>query len=132
MQYNQSSALLLAILAIAGMILVFADAALFIRWVSYLWAKYNLEDRRLREAAATEGTVPPDFALDLSQDPEMPVYPFARTWSLVDPFVAFQVVFIGGQFLFDAKRPGDQRRRFQIGLHSAGNQTRGRGHRSSG
>lgn len=29
--------------------------------------------------------------------PEMPRYPFARTWSLVDPWLAFQFVFIVGQ-----------------------------------
>ena len=38
---------------------------------------------------------------------------------------------IGGQFLLDSKRPGNQRGRFQIRLHSAGNQLGGGRNRGS-
>lgn len=97
----ESTRILLIILVAVGAILAISDAVIFFRWVKYLWAKYDFEEQ-YREALARaeqqdDGEVVvkpyPAFAY------RPPRYPFARTWSLVDPYLAFQLVFIGGQFV---------------------------------
>jgi uncharacterized protein len=108
----ESALILLLILTITGTIVFVADAVIFIRWITYLWAKYRAEEEQARlltnrqqpVAAETgepaEGAVVPEEPWDSAAYPPYPnepTYPFARTWSLVDPFLAFQVVFIGGQ-----------------------------------
>jgi membrane protease YdiL (CAAX protease family) len=90
--------LLLIIVGVIGAIVLIADAVIFVRWVTYLWAKYDLQEKKLREAAErasqSEESAETENVFDSGDDPEMPPYPFARTWSLVDPFLGLQAVMI--------------------------------------
>jgi len=100
---TEQSLILLLIIVTVGAIVFLADVIIFIRWILYRWAMYKDEEERYRlasEVAARErdGLENVSEAQDLRWKPE-PEYPFARTWSLIDPFLVFQVVFIGIQLL---------------------------------
>lgn len=98
---SEASLILLLILVTVGAIVFLADMIIFIRWIGYRWAKYDEEEKRNRLAAEQLANAPgDDAALPTGAEPPYypePAYPFARTWSLVDPFLVFQIVFIGIQ-----------------------------------
>jgi membrane protease YdiL (CAAX protease family) len=102
----ESSVLLLIIVGVVGAIVLIADAVIFIRWVRYKWAKYDLQERRFREAneraSQSETASESDPVFEMGDDPEMPPYPFARTWSLIDPFLGFQAVYLAGNLVIGA------------------------------
>src|SRR5437868_6606144 len=41
----QSSMVLLIVFTVLGVIVLAADGVIFVRWVAYLWAKYDYEER---------------------------------------------------------------------------------------
>ena len=114
----QSQLVLLAIFAVIGIIVAVADVVIFVRWLLYLWARQDVEERRAIAAASEETPLYPtqaasalaaenelaDFSPVAVTEPiksepvpqslslETPASPFARSWSLVDPFIAIQVV----------------------------------------
>ncbi len=121
---QNTSIILLIILGIAGAAVLVADGVIFIRWIAYLWEKYRVEEaeaqyeRAAAPYAAPESSQPayqygeaavetlatPDApgineAIPPLPRPSPPEYPFARTWSLVDPWLAFQFVFIVSQIV---------------------------------
>lgn len=128
----KSAAILLVVIAIIGSAVFIADAVIFIRWITYLWEKYRVEEAAAkltlaeaahlsdRQARVAAGEATPSFDLSAGEQPlpeapysmayggdpvlqlaeaapALPQYPFARTWSLVDPWLAFQFVFIVSQ-----------------------------------
>jgi membrane protease YdiL (CAAX protease family) len=115
---------LFLVIALVGMGFLIADVIIFIRWLLYRYELYNLPPAVVAPLPQTPPPTmyelpPPAFGgealyprteaaeIPLQPEPtapapatayepqrEMPRYPFARTWSLVDPFLAIQVVII--------------------------------------
>ncbi len=99
----KSALILLIVLVTLGAIVFLIDAILFIRWISYRWAVYDIEERAAHEAVERAGSAPSSSVEEaVSGAPSavvLPEPPFSRTWSLVDAFLGFQLVFIVSQLV---------------------------------
>ncbi|HLK55563.1 MAG TPA: CPBP family glutamic-type intramembrane protease [Chthonomonadaceae bacterium] len=95
---NTAVGLFLVLLGV-GLILLLADAVIFILWIKY---RIELANTPLPYPApplvegATEGPPPEPEPYPLGSYVRPP---FARTWSVVDPFLSFQAIFLTVQVL---------------------------------